>query len=50
MARQRSPDLDKAYQLFKEHNGDTANRKIAELLSTSSTVNEKTVGRWKTKR
>ncbi|QWG81956.1 MULTISPECIES: phage terminase small subunit [Bacillus cereus group] len=50
MARQRSPDRDKAYQLFKEHNGDITNRKIAELLSTSErTVNEKTVGGWKTK-
>lgn len=46
MARQRN----KAYQLFKEHNGDITNRKIAELLSTSErTVNEKTVGGWKTK-
>ncbi|ARX66058.1 MULTISPECIES: phage terminase small subunit [Bacillus cereus group] len=50
MARQRSPDRDKAYQLFKEHNGDITNRKIAELLSTSErTVSEKTVGGWKTK-
>ncbi len=50
MARQRSPDRDKAYQLFKEHNGDITNRKIAELLSTSEkTVNEKTVGGWKSK-
>ncbi|HFK1439112.1 TPA: phage terminase small subunit [Bacillus cereus] len=50
MARQRSPDRDKAYQLFKGHNGDITNRKIAELLSTSErTVSEKTVGGWKTK-
>ncbi len=50
MARQRSPNRDKAYQIFKEHNGEITNRKIAELLSTSErTVNEKTVGGWKTK-
>ncbi|WP_336950383.1 phage terminase small subunit [Bacillus cereus] len=50
MARQRSPDRNKAYEIFKEHNGDITNRKIAELLSTSErTVNEKTVGGWKTK-
>ncbi|MDA2163866.1 phage terminase small subunit [Bacillus cereus group sp. Bc252] len=50
MARQRSPDRNKAYEIFKEHNGDITNRKVAELLSTSErTVNEKTVGGWKTK-
>ncbi|MDA1850257.1 phage terminase small subunit [Bacillus cereus] len=50
MARQRSPDRNKAYEIFKKHNGDITNRKIAELLSTSErTVNEKTVGGWKTK-
>ncbi|MGH0518044.1 phage terminase small subunit [Bacillus toyonensis] len=50
MARQRSPDRNKAYEIFKEHNGDITNRKIAELLSTSEkTINEKTVGGWKSK-
>ncbi|PRT38271.1 phage terminase small subunit [Bacillus wiedmannii] len=50
MARQRSPDRNKAYEIFKEHNGDITNRKISELLSTSEkTVNEKTVGGWKSK-
>ncbi|MGX5472156.1 phage terminase small subunit [Bacillus toyonensis] len=50
MARQRSPDRDKAYEIFKEHNGDITNRKISELLSTSEkTVSEKTVGGWKSK-
>ncbi|EMA6344871.1 terminase [Bacillus cytotoxicus] len=50
MARQRSPNRDKAYQIFKEHHGEITNRKIAELLSTSEkTVSEKTVGGWKTK-
>jgi uncharacterized protein YjcR len=50
MARQRSPDRNKAYEIFKEHSGDITNRKIAELLSTSGkAVNEKTVGGWKSK-
>lgn len=50
MARQRSPDRNKAYEIFKEHNGDITNRKIAELLSTSEkAVSEKTVGGWKSK-
>ncbi|MBU4642439.1 phage terminase small subunit [Bacillus toyonensis] len=50
MARQRSPDRNKAYEIFKEHNGDITNRKISELLSTSEkTVSEKTVGGWKSK-
>lgn len=50
MARQRSPDRNKAYEIFKEHHGDITNRKIAELLSTSQkTVSEKTVGGWKSK-
>ncbi|MFJ7554676.1 phage terminase small subunit [Bacillus thuringiensis] len=50
MARQRSPDRNKTYEIFKEHNGDITNRKIAELLSTSEkTVSEKTVGGWKSK-
>jgi pyocin large subunit-like protein len=50
MARQRSPDRNKAYEIFKEHSGDITNRKIDELLSTSEkAVNEKTVGGWKSK-
>ncbi|AFU16946.1 phage terminase small subunit (plasmid) [Bacillus thuringiensis MC28] len=50
MARQRSPDRNKAYEIYKEHNGEITNRKIAELLSTSEkTVSEKTVGGWKSK-
>lgn len=50
MARQRSPDRNKAYEIFKEYNGDITNRKIAELLSISEkTVSEKTVGGWKSK-
>ena len=50
MVRQRSPDRNKAYEIFKEHNGNITIRKIAELLSTSEkVVNEKTVGGWKSK-
>ncbi|MDA2635417.1 MULTISPECIES: phage terminase small subunit [Bacillus] len=50
MARQRSPDRNKAYEIFKEHNGDITNRKIAELLSISEkNVSEKTIGGWKSK-
>ncbi|PHD69287.1 terminase [Bacillus toyonensis] len=43
-------ERDKAFEIFKEHNGEITNRKIAELLSTSEKiVSEKTVGGWKTK-
>ncbi|WP_439022619.1 phage terminase small subunit [Bacillus thuringiensis] len=46
----RSVERDKAFEIYKEHNGNITNRKIAELLSTSDkTVSEKTVGGWKTK-
>lgn len=46
----RSVERDKAFEIYKEHNGSITNRKIAELLSTSEkTVSEKTVGGWKTK-
>ncbi|MBK3312603.1 MULTISPECIES: phage terminase small subunit [Bacillales] len=46
----RSVERDKAFDIYKEHNGKITNRKIAELLSTSEkNVSEKTVGGWKTK-
>lgn len=46
----RSVERDKAFEIYKEHNGEITNRKIAELLSTSEkNVSEKTVGGWKTK-
>ncbi|MEC3228215.1 phage terminase small subunit [Bacillus thuringiensis] len=46
----RSVERDKAFEIYKDHNGDITNRKIAELLSTTEkTVSEKTVGGWKTK-
>ena len=50
MARQRSPNRDKAFNIYIEHNGDITNRKIADMLSVSGkSVSEKTVGGWKTK-
>lgn len=46
----RSIERDKAFDIYKEHNGKITNRKIAEILSTSEKiVSEKTVGGWKTK-
>ncbi|MED4886177.1 phage terminase small subunit-related protein [Lysinibacillus sp. FSL R7-0073] len=32
MARARDPNRDKAFKIFKEHNGDITNRAIAEIL------------------
>lgn len=45
MARQRDPRREKAFQLWKKHNGKITNRAIAEELN----VPEKTVGGWKSK-
>lgn len=45
MPRARDPNRDKAFEIFKEHNGDITNRKIAEILG----VPEKTIGSWKSK-
>lgn len=45
MARQRDPKRDKALKIFKEHNGNIANRKIAEMLEAP----EKTISGWKSK-
>ncbi|MGX7394003.1 phage terminase small subunit [Carnobacterium mobile] len=45
MARSRSPNRDKAFEIFKEHNGIIKNRTIAEQLG----ISEKTVGGWKSK-
>lgn len=41
----RSENRDKAYEIYKQHNGDIANRKIAELLG----ISEKSVSGWKCK-
>ena len=45
MAKQRSPNRDKAFKLFKEADGNIMNREIAQQLN----ISEKTVGGWKSK-
>ncbi|CEP67868.1 Phage terminase small subunit [Moorella glycerini] len=45
MARQRSPERELAFQLYKEHEGNISNREIARRLN----IPEKTVGGWKCK-
>lgn len=45
MARVRSPNRDKAFEIYKEHNGNIANREIANILD----VPEKTISGWKVK-
>lgn len=45
MARARDPNRDKAFEIFKQHNGEITNRKIAELLG----VLEKTISAWKSR-
>ncbi|MFP7199699.1 terminase small subunit [Lysinibacillus halotolerans] len=45
MARARDPNRDKAFEIYKEHNGNITNRAIAEMLG----VPEKTIGSWKSK-
>lgn len=45
MAGVRSPNRDKAFEIYKEHGGKIENRRIAEILQ----ISEKTVGGWKCK-
>ena len=45
MARVRSPNRDKAFEIYKESNGSIANREIARILD----ISEKTVSGWKVK-
>ena len=45
MPRQRSPNRDRAFEIYKEHGGNIENRRIAEMLG----ISEKTVGGWKCK-
>ncbi|MED5050646.1 phage terminase small subunit-related protein [Anoxybacillus rupiensis] len=45
MPRQRDPRRDKAFEIWKKHNGNITNRAIAEQLG----VPEKTVGAWKSR-
>lgn len=45
MPRQRSPNRDRAFEIYREHGGNIENRRIAEMLD----ISEKTVGGWKCK-
>lgn len=45
MARERSPNRDKSFEVYKKHGGKITNRAIAEELG----ISEKTVGGWKSK-
>lgn len=45
MPRQRSPNRDKAFEIYRDHGGKIENRRIAEILC----VPEKSVGGWKCK-
>lgn len=45
MARQRDPNREKAFLIFKEHKGNITNRAIAQQLD----VLEKTISAWKSR-
>ncbi|OOM17188.1 terminase small subunit [Clostridium saccharobutylicum] len=45
MPRVRSPERDKAKELYIQHNGEITNREIANILN----ISEKTVSGWKVK-
>lgn len=45
MPRERSPNRDKAFEIYKEHGGKIENRRIAEMMN----IPEKTIGGWKCK-
>jgi phage terminase small subunit len=45
VARQRSPNRDKAFKIYKDSNGDITLREIANILDTP----EKTISGWKVK-
>ena len=45
MARVRSPNRDKAFEIYKEHSGNIANREIAKTMG----ISEKTISGWKAK-
>ncbi len=45
MARVRSPNRDKAFEIYKENNGNIANREISNILD----ISEKTISGWKVK-
>lgn len=43
MPRMRSPNRDKAFEIYRDHGGNIDNREIAEILSEK----EKTISSWK---
>ena len=43
MARARSPNRDKAFEIYKDHDRNITNREIADMLDE----NEKTISNWK---
>lgn len=45
MARVRSPNRDKAFEIYKENDGTITNREIANILG----ISEKTISGWKSK-
>ena len=45
MPRQRSPNPDRAFEIYREHGGNIENRRIAEMLG----ISEKSVSGWKCK-
>lgn len=45
MARARDPNRNRAFEIYKEHNGNIQNRKISKILA----VPEKTISGWKCK-
>lgn len=45
MPKPRSPNRERSFEIYKEHNGNIENRRIAEILG----ISEKTVGGWKCK-
>lgn len=38
MPRQRSPNRDKAFEIYKEHKGNITNREIASILNEDEKV------------
>lgn len=45
MPKPRSPNREKAFEIYREHDGNIENRRIAEMLQ----ISEKTIGGWKCK-
>lgn len=45
MPKPRSPNREKAFEIYNEHKGNIENRRIAEMLQ----ISEKTIGGWKCK-